>query len=336
MDVKSQQDDVRLQEIRNCLSNVIVKSSGKNVLDACLARNIRVISDDIYLRLFHGSDQTYLLTSVRESLSPLSWPKRIVIDPRSIPNIKRTIAIGSGKGGVGKTSVTVGLAKSLKNKGFSVGILDADVYGPNISTVLGADELTVETQEGPDGSVFIPPIVQEIKVISVGLLASKEQSLAWRGPILTRLLKQFMYDVQWGDLDFLLIDLPPGTGDPQITVLQESPVVSVLLVGVPGASSYADLNRTVTMYRQFGLPIMGYVENFSSIVCPECGASFPFLLDQCQDNQLKPFDSEIDLLVRLSVMPELLSRQNDMVLTSLESVHPKEFAKLAAKTSSLL
>lgn len=336
MDAPSLQEQSRLQEIRESLENVLLRGRGLNVLEACLARNIRVIGDDIYLRLFHGSDQQYLIDSVRESLNSLSWPKRIVVDPRSIPGVKRTIAIGSGKGGVGKTSVTVALAKSLRNHGYSVGILDADVYGPNISTVLGAEQLTVHTSEGPEGSQFLPPIVDEIQVMSVGFLASKDQSLAWRGPILTRLLKQFMYDVRWENLDFLLIDLPPGTGDPQITVLQESPVVSVLLVGIPGASSYSDLTRTIAMYRQFGLPIMGYVENFSSVTCPKCGTSFSFLLDQCDMYGQKSLNHEINLLTQLPVTPDLLTNRDDSIITSLESIHPSAFQQLADNVSSLL
>ena len=336
MDTPSLHEQSRLQEIRECLQSVLIRARSTNVLEACLARNIRVISDDIYLRLFHGSDQQYLADSVRKSLKSLSWPKRIVVDPRCIPGVKRTIAIGSGKGGVGKTSVTVALAKSLRNHGYSVGILDADVYGPNVSTVLGAEQLTVQTSEGTDGSQFIPPIVDEIQVMSVGFLASKDQSLAWRGPILTRLLKQFMYDVRWENLDFLLIDLPPGTGDPQITVLQESPVVSVLLVGIPGASSYSDLTRTIAMYRQFGLPIMGYVENFSSVICPKCGTSFSFLLDQCDTDEQKSLDLDISLLTQLPVTPDLLTNRDHRFLKSLESIHPSAFEKLADKVSSLL
>lgn len=336
MDTSSLQEQSRLQEIRECLQRVFVRGRSTNVLEACLARNIRVISDDIYLRLFHGSDQKDLVNSVRESLSSLPWPKRIVVDPRSIPGVKRTLAIGSGKGGVGKTSVTVGLAKSLRNHGYSVGILDADVYGPNISTVLGAEQLTVQTCEAPNGSQFVPPIVDDIQVMSVGFLASQDQSLAWRGPILTRLLKQFMYDVRWENLDFLLIDLPPGTGDPQITVLQESPVVSVLLVGIPGASSYSDLTRTIAMYRQFGLPIMGYIENFSSVVCPQCGTNFSFLLDQCDLGEQKSLDLGISLLTQLPVTPDLLTNRDDSLLKSLELIHPLAFEQLSDTVSSLL
>ena len=329
MDLNNQ----RLLEIRSLLSCV---SSDDDVLDlvaTCQVRNIRVISDDIYVRLFLGSDQVQNKELVQKKLESISWAKRVVVDSRCIAGVKRTIAIGSGKGGVGKTSVTVALAYALLEQGFTVGILDADVYGPNVATVLCSEESSVETLDTPDGNRFIPVDIRGLKVMSVGMLASPDQSLAWRGPILTRLLNQFMYDVSWGSLDFLLIDLPPGTGDAQITILQESPVASVVLVGVPGMSSASDLRRTVSMYRHFGLPIMGYVENFSSIHCPNCGSSFPFLLDQLDAPAESPND--LSLLATLPINPSMLSKKNKLALT-LNQVHPQAFESLAQHCSAIL
>ena len=265
----------------------------------------------------------------------MAWTKRVVVDTRTIPGVKRTIAVGSGKGGVGKTSVTAGLASKLRDQGFRVGILDADVYGPNISTVFGADSLAVETQDIDGVTKFIPPVLDGIRVMSVGMLAEDGQSLAWRGPILTRLLKQFLFDVAWGDLDFLLIDLPPGTGDAQITLLQECPLAGVLLVGVPGLSSCADLRRTIAMYGQFDLPILGYVENFSSVHCPNCGHSFDFLLDQVPvgcDHQ-----DDIQPTARLSIEPNLLTQRGAQEKPiTLDRIHPKSFDALFMRCFSLL
>ena len=269
----------REANVSHILNSIVLPGSNISLAQASLVRNVRVIENDIYVRLFHGVDQSFLVEAVKSSLSTLSWANRIVVDTRTISGVKRTLAIGSGKGGVGKTSVTVGMALTLRDEGYKVGILDADVYGPNISTALGAETISVETSTRDDESVvFIPPEVDGLKVMSVGMLAEQGQSLAWRGPILTRLLKQFLFDVNWGNLDFLLIDLPPGTGDAQITLLQECPLVAVFLVGIPGMSSQADLTRTIAMYKQFSLPILGYVENFSSVQCPHCGESFDFLL----------------------------------------------------------
>ena len=327
--------DQRQDEIFNTLTGILLPNSDLSLIQAGLIRNVRVIDNDVYVRLFHGSDQTFLVKQVNKCLVDLSWSNRVVVDTRTIPGVKRTVAVGSGKGGVGKTSVTVGLAYSLREQGFNVGILDADVYGPNISTVLGLDASSVETVE-TDRVQFVPLQIDGIKVMSVGMLAEQDQSLAWRGPILTRLLKQFLFDVVWGELDFLLIDLPPGTGDAQITLLQECPLASVLLVGVPGHSSRADLTRTISMYRQFDLPLMGYVENFSSIQCPHCGVSFNFLLDQIENDLDVGIHVDMEVIAHLPVTPDLLSQHKKVSPKTLNMVHPNPFQSLALRCGQLL
>ena len=158
----------------------------------------------------------------------------------------------------------------------------------------------------------------------------------YKRQILTRLLKQFLFDVDWGNLDFLLIDLPPGTGDAQITLLQECPLVAVFLVGIPGMSSQADLSRTIAMYKQFSLPIVGYVENFSSIQCPHCGESFEFLLDTLSRDLDSTYDLNISPLVKLSIVPGLLSRGEHALNKSLNNINPKPFSILSKKCQALL
>ena len=327
----------REANVSHILNSIVLPGSNISLAQASLVRNVRVIENDIYVRLFHGVDQSFLVEAVKSSLSTLSWANRIVVDTRTISGVKRTLAIGSGKGGVGKTSVTVGMALTLRDEGYKVGILDADVYGPNISTALGAETISVETSTRDDESVvFIPPEVDGLKVMSVGMLAEQGQSLAWRGPILTRLLKQFLFDVNWGNLDFLLIDLPPGTGDAQITLLQECPLVAVFLVGIPGMSSQADLTRTIAMYKQFSLPILGYVENFSSVQCPHCGESFDFLLDKLPCDVDTAHELNISPLVKLPIVPGLLSQRESALNMSLNQINPESFSILSTKCRALL
>ena len=327
----------REASVSHILNSIVLPGSNISLAQASLVRNVRVIENDIYVRLFHGVDQSFLVEAVKSSLSTLSWANRIVVDTRTISGVKRTLAIGSGKGGVGKTSVTVGIALTLRDEGYKVGILDADVYGPNISTALGAETISVETSTRDDESVvFIPPEVDGLKVMSVGMLAEQGQSLAWRGPILTRLLKQFLFDVNWGNLDFLLIDLPPGTGDAQITLLQECPLVAVFLVGIPGMSSQADLTRTIAMYKQFSLPILGYVENFSSVQCPHCGESFDFLLDKLPCDVDTAHELNISPLVKLPIVPDLLSQRESALNMSLNKINPDSFSVLSRKCQALL
>ena len=327
----------REANVSHILNSIVLPGSNLSLAKASLVRNVRVIENDIYVRLFHGVDQYFLVETVKSSLSSLSWANRIVVDTRTISGVKRTLAIGSGKGGVGKTSVTVGMALTLRDEGYKVGILDADVYGPNISTALGAETISVETSTRDDESiVFIPPEIDGLKVMSVGMLAEQGQSLAWRGPILTRLLKQFLFDVNWGNLDFLLIDLPPGTGDAQITLLQECPLVAVFLVGIPGMSSQADLTRTIAMYKQFSLPILGYVENFSSVQCPHCGESFDFLLDKLPSDVDTAPGLNVSPLVKLPIVPGLLSQRESALNMSLNQINPESFSILSTKCRALL
>lgn len=332
------QADLRLVEVKELLSGILLSDSVLNLIDSSVVRNIRVIENDIYVRLFHGSDQTNLIDLVRSALQNIPWCNRVVVDPRTIPGVKRTLAVASGKGGVGKTSVTVALARSLKLSGFKVGILDADVYGPNISTILSSDEIIVDTLETSSGTKFVPHVVDGIKIISVGMLAEEGQSLAWRGPILTRLLKQFMFDVQWEDLDFLLIDLPPGTGDAQITLLQECPLAAVLLVGIPGLSSQSDLIRTVAMFKEFNLPFLGYIENFSNVKCPHCGEQFSFLLDHSGhiDSPSEIPGNDVPLIAQLQIHPEILTQRSGDSVQTLESVHPEVFSSIASVCSKLI
>lgn len=325
--------DPHLKEVRSLLSRIPISLPGGDVLSSGMARNIRVVDDHIYLRLFAGSDQGALSEVVQHRLNHLAWSRRVYVDVRSVPGVKRTIAIGSGKGGVGKTSVAVSLAATFAQQGLRVGLLDADVYGPNIPILLGMDDGEVTTLEEEGEPRFVAPIHHGIRVMSVGMLAERDQSLAWRGPILTRLLQQFLYQVDWGTLDVLLIDLPPGTGDAQITILQESPVAGVLLVSTPGASAWADLIRTVTMYRTFGMPLLGLVENMARFRCPCCEAELELLADSLPLEHSAAAEAGLQRLASLPVRLEPSGRNHpyeaSLRTTMLHEQHPQEFASLA-------
>lgn len=332
--------DPHLQEVRNILAGIPTTLPGSDLLSSGMARNIRVVDDHVYLRLFAGSDQGELSEIVRDALDSLSWSRRVYVDVRSITGVKRTIAVGSGKGGVGKTSVALGLAASFVKQGLRVGLLDADVYGPNIPILLDINPGEVATIERDGETRFVPALHQGIRVMSVGMLAERHQSLAWRGPILTRLLQQFLYQVDWGTLDVLLIDLPPGTGDAQITILQESPVAGVLLVSTPGASAWADLIRTVTMYRTFGMPLLGLVENMVSFCCPCCSAELRLLADSLPMEHSASAEAGLELLASLSVRLEPSGLREAVGAPPrnafLHDQHPQEFASIARHLSRAL
>jgi ATP-binding protein involved in chromosome partitioning len=183
-----------------------------------------------------------------------------------IAGVKNLVAVASGKGGVGKTTVAVNLALALKALGGSVGLLDADVYGPNVPVMLGTNEQPRAVNE----KTIIPVTVHGLKMISMGLLNPGDRPLVWRGPMLHSVMQQFLRSVQWGDLDYLIVDLPPGTGDVQLSLIQSVAVTGAVVVTTPSIVALADVRKAVEMFRQVNVEILGVVENMSYFSCPHC------------------------------------------------------------------
>jgi ATP-binding protein involved in chromosome partitioning len=185
----------------------------------------------------------------------------------AIPGVKNLVAVASGKGGVGKTTVAVNLALALVKLGHKVGLLDADVYGPNVPIMLGStDEPKATAQQR-----IIPVMAQGVKMISMGLLNPGDKPVIWRGPMLHSVITQFLRSVEWGELDYLVIDLPPGTGDVQLTLIQTVAVTGAVVVTTPSAVALADVRKAIEMFRQVSVEVLGVVENMSTFACPHCG-----------------------------------------------------------------
>ncbi len=184
----------------------------------------------------------------------------------AVPGVKNLIAVGAGKGGVGKTTVAVNLAIALAKCGGRVGLLDADIYGPNVPIMLG-----MKTPLATDGEKILPAEKFGLRVISMGFLTEEGAPIIWRGPMLHGALQQFFRDVRWGELDYLVIDLPPGTGDVALSLSQTVPVAGAIVVTTPQQVSLADSRRAVAMYKKLNIPPLGIVENMSYFVCPGCG-----------------------------------------------------------------
>jgi ATP-binding protein involved in chromosome partitioning len=261
----------RRQEAIQCLQQVIEPTLKNNIVSLGMVRNLRVVDDYLYLRLYIGANQHYLEEETQQALSSLTWCKKAYIQLCTIPGVRTTLAISSGKGGVGKSTTSVNLAAALKLSGARVGLLDADVYGPNVPQMLGLAQADVQVIDTPEGQKFLPLEAHGIKVMSVGLLAAPDHPLAWRGPVLHKIITQFIAEVEWGELDYLLIDLPPGTGDAQITIVQESPICGVIIVTTPQQVAVSDVRRSIHMFRQVGVPVLGIIENMSYLVCKHCG-----------------------------------------------------------------
>ena len=194
--------------------------------------------------------------------APQQMPER-----QPIPGVKNLVAIASGKGGVGKTTVAVNLALALAKLGSKVGLLDADVYGPNVPIMLGTNQEPLATMDRR----IVPVEVAGLKMISMGLLNPGDKPMIWRGPMLHSVITQFLRSVQWGDLDYLLIDLPPGTGDVQLTLIQTVAVTGAVVVTTPSTVALADVRKAIEMFRQVNVEVLGVVENMSTFACPHCG-----------------------------------------------------------------
>jgi ATP-binding protein involved in chromosome partitioning len=199
---------------------------------------------------------------------PPAMPPRPGGPPQTapIPGVKHLVAVASGKGGVGKTTVAVNLAIALSRMGSAVGLLDADVYGPNVPLMLGTDEQPQAISERQ----ILPVGAYGLKLISMGLLNPGDKPMIWRGPMLHSVMQQFLRSVVWGDLDYLIIDLPPGTGDVQLSLIQSVSLTGAVLVTTPSAVALADVRKAVEMFRQVNVPVIGIVENMSYFACPHC------------------------------------------------------------------
>ncbi len=184
-----------------------------------------------------------------------------------LAGIARIVAIGSGKGGVGKSTVTANLAVALAAEGRRVGLLDADIYGPSQPQMLGVSA----RPSSPDGKIIVPLTAHGVRMISIGLMTRPEDALIWRGPMLMGALTQLLTQVDWGPLDILLVDLPPGTGDVQLSLTQKAKLSGAIVVSTPQDVALIDARRALTMFQKVGVPVLGLIENMSSYVCPNCG-----------------------------------------------------------------
>jgi ATP-binding protein involved in chromosome partitioning len=246
------------------------------------------------LKNIHASDEIkeMLVKNIEDALIPLNLKVDVQIpqSPSAVPEggqggspglppktpidgVKKIIPIASGKGGVGKSTVAVNLAIALAKEGKKVGLLDLDVYGPSLPTMMGIEGLH---QQGAEGKMT-PVEKHGIKTMSIGFLLEKGKALIWRGPMVGKIVKQFFYDVDWGELDYLLLDLPPGTGDVQITMIQSIPVYGSVVVTTPQNVALADVEKAISMFKQTEARVLGIVENMSGFLCPHCNKeSFVF------------------------------------------------------------
>jgi ATP-binding protein involved in chromosome partitioning len=250
---------------------------------------------------------------------------------QSIPGVKQVIAVSSGKGGVGKSTVAVNLACALARRGLRVGLLDADIYGPNAPTMLGVADRTPEVR-GEGASQVLTPIEScGIAMVSMGLLIDANQPVIWRGPMLNGIIRQFLYQVDWGERDVLVVDLPPGTGDAQLTLAQAVPMAGAVIVTTPQQVSLADARRGLAMFLQMGVPVLGVVENMSTFIPPDAPEKRSAIFGSGGGAALAE-EAQVPLLAELPL--EMPVREGGdagipVVLSAPESVTAQAFLALA-------
>jgi ATP-binding protein involved in chromosome partitioning len=248
--------------------------------------------------------------------------------PQPLPGVDTIIAIGSGKGGVGKTTISVNLALALGQLGYKVGLLDADVYGPNIPLMLGTSATPRVVGENR-----IEPLEKHgLKVISVGFLNPGDKPLIWRGPMLHSLIKQFLEQVQWGQLDYMVVDLPPGTGDVAISLIQTVPLTGAIVVSTPSDVALQDARKAIEMFRQVKVDILGLVENMSAFHCPHCHQEIDVFSKGGGERTAKQFD--LAFLGAIELDPDVRrggDSGNPVALLGEKNEHAKSFFDFARK-----
>ncbi|MCL1464434.1 Mrp/NBP35 family ATP-binding protein [Argonema galeatum] len=192
-----------------------------------------------------------------------------VADRTGIAGVKNIVAVSSGKGGVGKSTVAVNVAVALAQSGAKVGLIDADIYGPNAPMMLGLADAKVIVQQTAQGEILEPAFNHGVKLVSMGFLIGKDQPVIWRGPMLNGIIRQFLYQVRWGELDYLIVDMPPGTGDAQLTLIQAVPMAGAVIVTTPQNVALLDSRKGLKMFQQLGVPVLGIVENMSYFIPPD-------------------------------------------------------------------
>jgi len=270
--------------VNEALSKVVDPNTGADLVSSRSARNIQVNGSDISLDIELGypakSQVEAIKNMVVAALQAVPGIGRAGVNVYSkivahrvqggvklLPNVRNIIAVSSGKGGVGKSTTAVNLALALTAEGASVGLLDADIYGPSQPMMLGIDEKA----RSSDGKTLDPLEKYGLKVSSIGFMISPDEPMVWRGPMVTQALLQLLEQTNWGDLDYLIIDMPPGTGDIQLTLAQKVPVTGAVIVTTPQDIALLDARKGLKMFEKVGIPILGIVENMGLHICSQCG-----------------------------------------------------------------
>ncbi len=279
---------ITIELVRSALSQVVDPNTEKDFITSRSAKNIQISGADVSLDIELGYPAKSQLHIIRESVAkaleaiPGIGKVNITIGSKIVahsvqrgvklmPNVRNIIAVASGKGGVGKSTTAVNLALALAAEGANVGLLDADIYGPSQPMMMGVSG----KPESHDGKTMEPLENYGVQVASIGFMIDPDQPMVWRGPMVTQALQQLLEQTNWRDLDYLVVDMPPGTGDIQLTLSQKVPVTGAVIVTTPQDIALLDARKGLKMFEKVGIPILGIIENMSTHICSNCGHAEP-------------------------------------------------------------
>ncbi|WP_104760840.1 Mrp/NBP35 family ATP-binding protein [Helicobacter cetorum] len=340
------------EDILNALKKIIYPNFEKDIVSFGFVKNITLHENKLGLLVEIPSSSQETSEILRENISKAVQEigvKEVNLDIKTPPkpqspkpttknlakNIKHVVMVSSGKGGVGKSTTSVNLSIALANLNKKVGLLDADVYGPNIPRMMGLQNADIITD--PSGKKLIPLKAFGVSVMSMGLLYDEGQSLIWRGPMLMRAIEQMLSDIIWGDLDVLVVDMPPGTGDAQLTLAQAVPLSAGITVTTPQVVSLDDAKRSLDMFKKLHIPIAGIVENMGTFVCEHCDKESEIFGSNSMNELLETYNTQI--LAKLPLEPKVRiggDKGEPIVIGYPNSVSAKTFEKMAQNLNAFL
>ncbi len=342
------------QQIKDALKQVKYPGLSRDIVSFGMVKDISIKGNAVELKIdFTTNDLSIkekLYNEIREAVLGVEGVKFVnpVIEAKQkqepkdknpfddqapIPGIKTILAVASGKGGVGKSTVSTNLAIALAQKGLKVGLMDADVYGPSIQMMMGADEKPRANEKNK-----IYPIEKfDIKMMSMGFIVDQDVPIIWRGSLATKAIKQFLGDVLWGELDILVIDLPPGTGDVQLTLVQQTPLSGALIVTTPQDVALLDARRGLKMFEKVDVPVVGIVENMSYYVCPKCGHKDYIFSTGGGERAAKELNTEFLGGLPLDASVAVAGDEGEpIIVRKPDGEHAKRFGEIAEKVKELL
>lgn len=325
--------------VENALRQVIYPNFEKDIVTFGFVSKIEINNNVCYLKVNIPSSNEEVIKKIKEEI--LEKTKKLPLanidieivtpniqktqteqSPKNLaPSIKHFVMVSSGKGGVGKSTTSVNLAISLAKSGKKVGLLDADIYGPNVPRMFGLDG--VEPKTSKDGKKLLPLEQYGVKMISIESIYGKGQSFIWRGPVVMRIITQLLQDVEWGELDIMVVDMPPGTGDAQLTLAQSVPVGAGINVTTPQMVAIDDGFRALDMFAKCNIPIFGIIENMSGFVCPDCNKKYEIFGKGNSDMLAQEFHTEV--IAKIPLEPS--------IVTASDSGKPISFFEPDSRTS---